>query len=103
MPGLYLLIVLGGILGTAAIDFRYRVAFASAPKTAALTILFSIGFFSAWDLAGISAGVFFEGQTNWLVGWNLAPEYPIEEFFFLGLFSYTTLVVYRLISRRGSK
>ncbi|MFM6980161.1 MAG: lycopene cyclase domain-containing protein [Micrococcales bacterium] len=104
MPGLYLAIIIGGILGMLAIDFRLKLAITQNRRATLLTLLASVAFFSLWDSAGIYLGIFFKGQTSWLVGLDFGPQYPIEEFFFLLLFSYTTLVVYKLIERtRGSR
>ena len=103
MPGLYLAIVLGGIVGTFLLDWRHRLAFRVNPRATLLTLAVSVAFFSLWDAAGIFMGIFFTGNTSWLVGIELGPEYPIEELFFLTLFSYSTLVIYQLIAkyRRG--
>lgn len=82
------------------IDLRERLAVQVQPRATLLTVGFSVMFFSIWDAAGIFTGIFFEGNTNWLLGWYLAPEYPIEEFFFLTLLGYTTLVIYRWLEMK---
>ena len=52
-------------------------------------------FFLVWDLGGISLGVFFRGEGEWMTGVLLAPELPLEEVFFLVLLSYNTLIAWR--------
>jgi lycopene cyclase domain-containing protein len=100
VPGLYLAIIVGGIVGMLLIDLRERLAIRVQPRATLLTIAVSVAFYSTWDAAGIFMGIFFEGNNNWLLGWFLAPEYPIEEFFFLTLLAYTTLVIYRWIEKK---
>lgn len=101
MSGSYLAIIVFGLAGMLTIDIRYRLAILKKPKTTLATLAVSVLFFSIWDSAGIAMGIFFEGSSNWLIGINLAPEYPIEEAFFLTLFSYTTLVLYRWFESRN--
>ena len=55
----------------------------------------AVAFFLAWDLGGISLGVFFRGEGEWMTGVLLAPELPLEEVFFLVLLSYNTLIAWR--------
>ena len=53
-----------------------------------------VAFFILWDVAGIALGIFFRGASPFLSGWQLAPELPIEELFFLIVLCYTTLLVF---------
>lgn len=89
------------LLGTGLIDFRHRLAFFSRPLQSSISIGITVVVLLAIDLVGISLGIFFRGQTEYLSGILLAPELPLEEVFFLTLLSYTTLVVY-LWAKRGS-
>jgi lycopene cyclase domain-containing protein len=60
-----------------------------------------------WDVAGIAMGIFFRGDTSHLTGIVLAPEFPIEELFFLLLLNYTALTLFttvtRVIKKRSNK
>lgn len=50
--------------------------------------------FIIWDILGIALGIFFHGDSPYSLPFRIAPEFPIEELFFLYLLTYTTLVVY---------
>lgn len=56
--------------------------------------------FLLWDLFGIHLGIFFDGGSPFTTGLMVAPDLPIEEFFFLFFLCYFTLIVYRLGERR---
>lgn len=95
----YLFGLLFSICGLALIDFRFKLAFFKRPLIAAAAIAISVAFFSLWDLAGISMGIFFRGHATYLSGFTIAPEFPVEELFFLTLLSYSTLIVFTSIER----
>ncbi len=90
----YLASLLISIAGLAALDFRSKLAFFSAPLRASITLGLGVVFFLLWDVAGIALGIFFRGASPFLSGWQLAPELPIEELFFLIVLCYTTLLVF---------
>lgn len=96
----YLAILIVSILGISAIDYRHKAALWTHTKRTILTILIGVLFFSVWDIAGIVMGIFFAGDSPYVSGIFLLPEYPIEEFFFLTLLCYQTLVFWRLWGRR---
>jgi lycopene cyclase domain-containing protein len=64
-----------------------------------VAIAVGVGFFLAWDLFGISSGIFFRGETRGLTGLMLAPELPLEEVFFLTLLCYSTLEIFLALGR----
>jgi lycopene cyclase domain-containing protein len=97
---LYLGALLFSLAGMVALDLRLRLFFAVAPLRAGIVMAAGIGFFLAWDLAGIGAGVFFRGDPELLTGIQLAPELPLEELFFLALLCYSTMNLYGWVSRR---
>ena len=76
------------------LDVRFRLFFAVAPLRAAIVLVVGVAFFLAWDVAGITLGVFFRGNPGLLTGVLIAPELPLEEIFFLTLLCYTTMNVY---------
>lgn len=94
MSLLYLLALLGSIAGTAAFDRLYRLALWPHPVRTLVVVALGVLGFVAWDLAGISLGIFRRGPGPWMTGLQLAPELPIEEPVFLTLLCYVTLVLY---------
>lgn len=96
----YLACLLVSILGLAAIDYRHKLALPNFPLATLFTVLIAVGFFLAWDVAGIANGIFFRGDSPNLSGFLIAPELPLEEVFFLILLSYNTLIFYALIERK---
>jgi lycopene cyclase domain-containing protein len=92
MSGLYLLGLLVSIAGLVVLDARFRLFLFAAPARALAVLGIGVAGFLAWDLLGIAAGVFFEGNRPLLVGLDLAPQLPIEEVAFLVLLCETTMV-----------
>lgn len=95
----YLLTLLVSLAGLGALDFKHKLAFAKNPKAAAIAIAVPYLLFVIWDAAGIALGIFFKGQSAFLSGIMIAPEFPIEELFFLALLCYTTLIFANWFSR----
>jgi lycopene cyclase domain-containing protein len=95
------------LVGLGLLDWRFRTAFTVNKKAAAFAILIPTIFFIIWDVAGIAMGIFFRGDTSHLTGILLAPEFPIEELFFLLLLNYTALTLFttvtRVIKKRSAK
>lgn len=100
MSFVYLLALIGAVLGTGALDWRHKLAlFGGAPWRTGFIVAVAVGFFLVWDVVGIAEGVFFRGSGPWMTGLLLDPELPLEELFFLILLSYSTLVSYLLATR----
>jgi lycopene cyclase domain-containing protein len=95
---LYLAALLVSISGLAVLDFRFQLAIAKTKRYLCL-ILISVVFFLAWDLAGISLGIFFRGNASHLTGMLLSEELPVEEIFFLILLSYSALLLLKAFTR----
>ena len=93
MNFLYLGSLLISLAGLVALDLKHKLAFAKNPKAAALAVTIPYLLFVIWDAAGIALGIFFKGQSEFLTRIMIAPEFPIEELFFLALLCYTTLIV----------
>ncbi len=93
MNFLYLGSLLISLAGLVALDRKHKLAFAKNPKAATIAIAIPYLLFIIWDAAGIALGIFFKGQSKFLTGIMIAPEFPIEELFFLGLLCYSTLIV----------
>jgi lycopene cyclase domain-containing protein len=103
----YLSGLMFSLVGLGLLDWRFRTAFTINKKAAAFAILIPTIFFIIWDVAGIAMGIFFRGDTSHLTGIVLAPEFPIEELFFLLLLNYTALTLFttvtRVIKKRSAK
>ncbi|MFZ4118005.1 MAG: lycopene cyclase domain-containing protein [Rhodoluna sp.] len=95
----YLSGLIFSLVGLGLLDWRFRTAFTINKKAAAFAILIPTIFFILWDVAGIAMGIFFRGDTSHLTGIVLAPEFPIEELFFLLLLNYTALTLFTTVSR----
>jgi lycopene cyclase domain-containing protein len=95
---LYLGALLVSIVGMIVLDIRFRLFFAAAPLRAAIVLVVGVAFFLAWDVAGITLGIFFRGDPDLLTGVLLAEELPLEELFFLVLLCYTTMNLFRWLS-----
>jgi len=95
----YLAILIFSICGLLLADYRLRLAFFYDRLRAAKTISLAVLFFIVWDLLGIGVGIFFTGNSKYDLGLLLAPNFPIEELFFLFLLTYLTLVLWRLGER----
>jgi lycopene cyclase domain-containing protein len=106
MPGFYLAALLFSITGLALLDRKYGLVFFANAKMAALTTAICVVFFSVWDAFGIFNGIFFKGQNDLLVGFEVFYEYPLEEAFFLTLLAYTGQMVmagWTRYTKAGSK
>ena len=88
MSVLYLLALLVSLTGMVVLDRRFRLFFWREPRVAAVVLITGVLFFLAWDLAGISAGIFYRGETSFMTGLQVAPELPVEEIFFLTFLCY---------------
>ena len=98
----YLAALLVSIAGLATLDFKFKLAIAKSKRYLCL-ILIPLVFFLTWDLAGISAGIFFRGNASHLTGILLSTELPLEEIFFLILLSYSALLLLKAFTRLGNK
>ena len=101
MSLLYLGALLISITGMVVLDLRFRLFFAVAPWRAAIVTAAGVAFFLAWDVAGITTGIFFRGNPGLLTGVLLGPELPLEELFFLVLLCYTVMNAYGAAVRRS--
>lgn len=97
MSLVYLVALLGAILGTGLLDWRHKLAlFGGAPGRTLIVVGVGVAFLLLWDVVGIAEGVFFRGSGPWMTGALLGPELPLEELFFLILLCYSTLIAYLL-------
>ncbi|MEE6273766.1 lycopene cyclase domain-containing protein [Georgenia wangjunii] len=94
MSVVYLLVLLASTGCMVLLDRRFRLFFFASARRAALVLVAGVAFFLAWDVAGISLGLFFRGETPYMTGLLLAPELPVEELVFLTFLSYLTMNLY---------
>lgn len=94
MEWAYLTGILVGIIGMAIIDWRYKLAFWRNRRRTVMTVLVAMAIFAVWDALGIMLGVFQHGGSRYSLPFTIAPEFPVEELFFLCLLCYCTLVIY---------
>lgn len=99
MMWLYLSGLLFSLAGLTAIDWRHKLAFWYDARRSALTISSAVLTFIVWDLLGIGLGIFYYGGSVLTLPLRLAPEFPVEEIFFLTLLCYVTLLIYRAVER----
>lgn len=99
MSFLYLGAILFSTFGMLTLDRRYRLAFFKDWKRTLIAVLTGLVVFIVWDVFGISFGIFFDGNSPLTTGIMLAPEFPLEELFFLFFLCYFSLIVYRLVGR----
>ncbi len=92
---LYLAALLISLVGMVMLDRRFQLFFFDAPRRAAIVLVCGVLFFLVWDVAGISLGIFFRGETSFMTGVLVGPELPLEEVFFLTLLCYLTMNVFR--------
>lgn len=86
------------------LDRRFVLFFWRDARRAAVVMATGVVFFLLWDAAGIGLGIFFRGDSPFMLGVLLAPHLPVEEVLFLTLLCYVTMVAYRgfdaIVSRR---
>ena len=99
MAVLYLASLAVALTGMVMLDRRFRLFFWRDARRAAIVLLAGLAFFVAWDLSGIGLGIFFRGETSFMTGLVLAPEFPLEELFFLTLLCYLTMNLFGFLSR----
>jgi lycopene cyclase domain-containing protein len=100
---LYLTSLAIAIFGMVMIDRRYRLAFFLNARRTVLTLGIAVVVFVAWDVLGIALGIFRQGASVYDLGIEVLPELPVEEFFFLFLLCYLSLLCYLLLAQRMTR
>ena len=103
MGFVYLSAILFSTFGMATLDHKFKLAFFHDRFRAALTIATGVLIFILWDIAGIALGIFSAGASQYMTGFFLAPDFPIEELFFLTFLCYFTLILYRILETRWQR
>lgn len=91
----YLSALVISLAGLAMIDWRYKLAFWHDSRRTYMTIGIGVAVFVVWDILGIALGIFMHGDSRYALPLRIAPEFPIEEIFFLTLLCYVTLILFR--------
>jgi lycopene cyclase domain-containing protein len=84
----YLLALLVSMTGMIVLDRKFGLFFWRSPRAAAVVLAVGVLFFLAWDVVGITTGIFYRGETPFMTGLLVAPELPIEEVVFLTFLCY---------------
>ena len=100
MQWLYLISLIVVITCLVLVDRKFKLAFFHDLKRTALTIGVSLWLFIVWDIFGIKLGIFFHGGSQYTLPFRIIPEFPIEEFFFLFVLTYSALLIYRFVQKR---
>lgn len=100
MPGAYLAAILLASACMLALDARYKLALWHDVRRTLRAVGIPVALFIVWDIICIQLGIFYIGDTHILLGWNLGPEFPVEEVFFLTFLCYFALILYRMLERR---
>lgn len=93
----YLIGLIIAIICLILIDYRQKLAFFYDACRSSMTVGLMMAIFIVWDLIGINVGIFFSGHSHFALSFMILPEFPIEELFFLFLFCYITLLIYRFV------
>lgn len=96
----YLGLIIFSMLGMVMIDKVQRLAIFYDLRRTLITVGTCVAILIVWDIIGIVTGIFFSGDSKYMSGIYLAPEFPIEEIFLLTFISYFTLIIYRLVGRK---
>lgn len=94
MGFVYLALLLGGIASMLVIDRRFELFYWRDPAVALLVTVVGTALFLWWDVAGIAAGIFFQGESEVVSGVELAHELPLEEPVFLIFLVLCTMVLF---------
>jgi len=107
LSALYLICLLLSLAGCLVTDIRFKLAIAVQTRRTLLSVGLGVIFFVIWDLVGVQAGIFFRGDSPYLLGFEVAPQIPVEELFFLTLLCYSTLLSFlglgRIVHRARDK
>lgn len=95
----YLIVLLFSIGCLVAADYRYKLAFFYQRRRTIKTLATAWAVFLVWDVVGVVLGIFFPGQSHYSPNVHVLPRVAFEELFFLLLFVYLTLLLWRGLER----
>lgn len=91
MGFVYLGALIFSLLGMVVLDWKFKLFFYKNFCLASVVLVVGVLFFLVWDLVGISLGIFFRGDSQFMTGVLLTEELPLEEVFFLALLCYVSM------------
>jgi lycopene cyclase domain-containing protein len=100
MSWAYLTILVAGIACMVLVDFRWRLVLWSDARRAVAVLVAGFVLFLAWDLIALRLGLYRRGDSPGMTGLEVAPDLPVEEFFFIVFLCYLTLTLHRLVHLR---
>lgn len=95
--------LLGALFCMGLIDFKHKFAWFKDRRRTLRTIVPAILIFTLWDIAGIAAHIFSDGDGKFRSGFELGPHFPVEELLFLTLLTYTALIIWCSVTVRQAK
>ena len=101
MSSLYILALLASLGCLLLVDYRFKLAWFKSRKRSLRTVVVGICFFVVWDIVGILLDIFYTGSSPYILRLFLAPDFPVEELFFLALLMYSSLIIYRLLEEKA--
>ncbi|ROS30816.1 lycopene cyclase domain-containing protein [Cellulomonas sp. PhB150] len=99
MTGAYLAAELVSLACIVAVDARFRLFFWADARRATVVLVSGIVLFLVWDVVAIAAGFYGRGESDAMLGIEVAPHLPVEELVFVTFLSYVTMVVLALVRR----
>jgi lycopene cyclase domain-containing protein len=90
----YLFGLLFSIVGVLIIDWKWRLVWWQDALRAGIVVTIGWVLFIIWDLLGIGIGIFYPGQSAFMVHLTVWPGLPLEELLFLWFLAYQTLIIW---------
>lgn len=91
----YLFSLILSLAGLFYLDYKKQLAWFWNARKTAVSLAIGLVFFLAWDITGIVLNIFSTNQV-WVSGvYVVTPNLPIEEFLFLTLLCYQTVLLWR--------
>lgn len=106
MGWIYLAFLVFSLVGMCVLDARLSLFWFADWRRAAVVHAVGFAVLLMWDFVGIGTGIFHRGTSPYMTGFNVAPNLPVEELFFLVFLCWLTMNLYVLGSRlavRGAR
>jgi len=90
----YLSLLLISLIGLFYLDYKKKFVIFTKNGSSLRDIVFASSLFLIIDIIGVINNIFYS-NPKYIIGVYVFPGVPIEEIFFLFLFSYFSLIVWR--------
>lgn len=90
----YLSLLLISLIGLFYFDYKKKFVIFAKNGSSLRDIVFASSLFLIIDIIGVVNNIFYS-NPKYIIGVHVFPGVPIEEIFFLFLFSYFSLIVWR--------